>query len=133
MEDETEVKKERIIYWNAGEVFNKMEYFEFNKLVTPFIKAYYKHNHGNELCLQEHDTIDVSILIHVDRDSSTLTYYWEPDNCDFNLESIIKNDRKDLTPENIFDFIYYEYQQLFEEDISVDDLKKETKKPKITL
>lgn len=133
MEEETEIKKERIIYWNASEVFTKMEYFEFAKIVIPFIKAYYKHQYGNELYLHEHETIDVMILMHVDRISSTLTFYNEPDKFDSTLESIIKNDRKDLTPENIFDFIYYEYQQLFEGDISVADPKKETKKPKITL
>jgi hypothetical protein len=132
MEEETEVKKERIIYWSASEVFTKMEYFEFNKLVMPFIKAYYKHNYGNELFLHEHETIDVLMTLHVDRNSSTLTFYHEPDKSESSLESVIKNDRKDLTPENIFDFIYYEYQELFDGDC-VDEPKKETKKTKITL
>ncbi len=137
MEEVTEVKPEKIIYWNASEVFTILTEKEFTKLVMPFIKAYYKHQYGNELYLHEHETLDVMIILSVDREISTMLFYNEPDSFDSNskLESEIKNDRKDLTPENIFDYIYYEYKQLFQGDTCIVDPedKKENKKTKITL
>lgn len=133
MEEELEIKKpvERIIYWSASEVFTKLSEKDFTKLVMPFIKAYYKHHYGNELYLHEHENIDVNINMHIDRSSSILTYYPEPDNYESKIESEIKNDRKDLTPENILDFMYYEYKQLFNDDPCI--VGQETKKVKITL
>lgn len=127
--------KEIEIYWNASEVFTILNEKDFTKLVMPFIKAYYKHAYGNELYLHEHESIDVCILMHVDRDSSTMMYYNDPANYESMLECEIKNDRKDLTPENILDFMYYEYKQLFEGESCIQDSekKKETKKQKIIL
>lgn len=139
MEEEIDIKnaikQERVIYWSASEVFSILSEKEFRDLVMPFIKAYYKHQYGNELYLQEHDIIDVSIIIHVDRVLSKIIFYHEPNDYTSTLESELKNDRNDLTCENIFDFIYYEYRLLFNTDPPIDEpeKKKEIKKTKITL
>jgi hypothetical protein len=139
MEEEIEVqevKKEREIYWSASEVFTILSEKEFTKIVLPFIKAYYKHHYGNELYLHEHDTKDVSMIVYVDRESSKIMFYHEPADYNSSIEGEIKNDRKDLTPENIFDYLYYEYKQLFQGDPCMvePEKKKVTKKEiKITL
>lgn len=126
-------------YWNASEIFKILNEEKFTEMVWPFIKAYYKHDIGNELCLHDHKTLsEIYIVIHVDRDMSSITYYYEEDNFESNMDREIKNDRQNLTPENIFDFVYYEYLQFFNvislyDSIEQTEKPEKTKKVKITL
>lgn len=138
MEEAKDKPKERKIYWNANEIFKPLSEETFHNMVMPFIKAYYKHEYGNELYLHDHENLDeIYIVVHVDRDVSHLTYYNEEGDYDSKLESEIRNDRQDLTPENIFDYLYYEYKELFGSDSSPsvpENIKQEPKKKiKITL
>lgn len=126
-----EKEEEKIVpvYHNAYDLFTQMTEFEFNQKVFPFIKAYYKHEYGEELLVHETECGELYICIHVDREYSSIYFQYCKERFDLTYEGKLSNDRKNLKPKNILNFLFYEYNLYFINEGS----KTETKTKKITL
>ncbi len=111
-------EKEKIvpIYHNAYDLFTQLTRKEFKEKVMPFVKAYYKHQFGEEYLLHETDCGELYISIHVDRGYSSIYFQYCKERFDLTYEAKLSNDRKNLKPKNILNFLFYEYNFYFIND-----------------
>jgi hypothetical protein len=117
-------------YYQAHEVFKPLNEYEFRLKVLPFIRAYYKHEYGEELMLHSNETGDLYLYVHVDRDYSMVSFHYCKEKSELSFSGRLKKDKQKLKPKNILNFLYYEYKLLFENEENETELEI---KKKITL
>lgn len=115
MEEEVKADKKRTRF-SAYEIFKPMNQLEFYHKVMPFVKAYYKHNHPNDLALHEMDYDEgvCAIWINVGRQDATLYFHYDIEDEDKHSTARLENEHNDLKAKDMYNFLSYEYFQLFD-------------------